>query len=245
MAMSIILEVCVSDLTGLDAAVAGGADRVELTSALELGGLTPSVGFMRLAAGAGIPVHAIMRPRSGDFVYTPRCLDIICHDIDAAREAGMAGVVIGASRPDGRLDEKALERLVVAAKGLAVVLHRAFDLAPDPLEAVEIVAGLGIDRVLTSGGALAALEGAETVAAVREAARGRFGVMAGGGVRVDSVVELIRRTGVGEVHASCSLPTASADPRVTALGWGPPLMRRTDRGTVEAMRHKLRTLALV
>ncbi|WP_075214798.1 copper homeostasis protein CutC [Mongoliimonas terrestris] len=243
--MSIILEVCVSDLSGLDAAVAGGADRVELTSALELGGLTPSIGFMRLAAGAGIPFHAIMRPRSGDFVYTPRCLDIIRHDIDAARAAGAAGVVIGASRPDGRLDEKALEQLVAAAKGLTVVLHRAFDLAPDPLEAVEIVAGLGIDRVLTSGGTLAALDGAETIALVREAARDRFAVMAGGGVRADTVIELIRRTGVTEIHASCSLPSAAADPRVTALGWGPPLMRRTDRATVEAMRHKLCAQALV
>ncbi|WP_181706181.1 copper homeostasis protein CutC [Chthonobacter rhizosphaerae] len=237
--MSIALEVCVSDVAGLDAAVAGGADRIELTSALELGGLTPSAGLMDVAAGAAVPVHAIVRPHPGGFVYDDRALDVMIRDIGAARRAGLAGVVVGASRPDGRLDETALRRLVAAADGLFVTLHRAFDLAPDPLEALELAVGLGIGRILTSGGAVAALDGADTIAAVVQAAAGRVAVMAGGGVRVETADLLVGRTGVRDVHASCSVPTTPGDPRVTALGWGPPLMRRTDRATVEAMRHKL------
>ncbi|QRK09504.1 copper homeostasis protein CutC [Archangium violaceum] len=238
----ITLEVCVDDVAGLVSAAEGGADRIELCAGLEVGGLTPSRGLMARAAALDIPVLAIIRPRAGDFVYDAATLDVMRADIDTAREAGLAGVVLGASRPDGRLDEDALAALIAHATGLEVALHRAFDLVPDPLEALETAVALGFARILTSGGSATALEGAETIAMVTRAAAGRISIMPGSGVRPDTVSELLARTGAREVHASCSVPHVPTDPRVAALGWGPPLARRTDRATVEALRHTLNGL---
>ncbi len=127
----ITLEVCVDDAAGLDAAIAGGADRIELCSALTLGGLTPSAGLMAIAAGAAVPVYAMIRPRGGDFVFSSRELDQMRAEIDAVRSAGLAGVVLGASRPDGMLDGSMLQALAEHAKGLGLSLHRAFDCVPD------------------------------------------------------------------------------------------------------------------
>ncbi|PTL85913.1 copper homeostasis protein CutC [Vitiosangium sp. GDMCC 1.1324] len=239
----ITLEVCVDDVAGLCAAAEGGADRIELCAGLEVGGLTPSRGLMARAAALGIPVLAMIRPRAGDFVYDAATLDVMRADIDTARQAGLAGVVLGASRPDGRLDEGALAALTAHAAGLEVALHRAFDLVPDPLEALETAVSLGFVRILTSGGCATALAGAETIAAVTRASRGRIVIMPGSGVRLDTVSELLAKTGAREVHASCSVSHESADPRVAALGWGSPLARRTDRATVEALRHRLNGLS--
>jgi copper homeostasis protein len=241
----ILLEVCVDDAAGLAAAAEGGADRLELCAALEVGGLTPSRGLMARAAALDIPVLAMIRPRAGDFVYDAATLDVMRADIDAVREAGLAGVVLGASRLDGRLDEDALAALTTHAAGLEVALHRAFDLVPDPMEALETAVSLGFARILTSGGRLTALEGAETIAAVTRAAAGRLSIMPGSGVRLDTVPELLARTGVHEVHASCSVPHVPADPRVVALGWASPLSRRTDRATVQALRHALNGLQVL
>ena len=138
-----ILEVCVDDADGLAAAIAGGADRIELCSALGVGGLTPTRGFMQLAARSPIPVNAIIRPRIGGFVYSDDEAAIMIADIEAACEAGLAGVVVGASRSDGTLDRAVLERLIKAAATLDVTLHRAFDLVPDFDAAVEMAIDLG------------------------------------------------------------------------------------------------------
>ncbi len=149
--MGVTLEVCVDTAEGLDQAIRGGADRVELCSALALGGLTPSPGLMRLAARRGA-VMAMVRPRAGGFVPGPDEMAQMEADIAAARAAGLAGVVFGASLPDGRLDLAAMARLVAAAQGMEVVLHRAFDLCPDPDAALEQAVALGVTRILTSGG---------------------------------------------------------------------------------------------
>src|SRR5690606_28852103 len=127
----ILLEVCVADAESLDAAITGGADRIELCSALEVGGLTPSPGLMRLAAAAPLPVYAMIRPRSGVFAFGSRETQIMLDDIATVREAGLAGVVLGASWPDGRLDADLLAKFTQASAGLGKTLHRAFDLVPD------------------------------------------------------------------------------------------------------------------
>ncbi|RVJ14613.1 copper homeostasis protein CutC, partial [Sinorhizobium medicae] len=114
----ILLEVCVDDPDGLEAAVAGGADRVELCSALCAGGLTPSPGLMSAAGMPPVPVYAMIRPRAGDFVYDAADLEVMRRDIDAARAAGLAGVVLGASRADGRLDARMLTKLAGHAAGM-------------------------------------------------------------------------------------------------------------------------------
>ncbi|WP_181700184.1 copper homeostasis protein CutC [Chthonobacter albigriseus] len=234
----VLLEVCVEDADGLEAAIAGGADRIELCSALALGGLTPSPGLMRLAASAPIPVMAMIRPRSGDFQVDAATLDIMKGDIDAAREAGLAGVVFGASLADGRLDAETLATLVAHAEGLDLTLHRAFDLVPDLREALEVAIGVGFARVLTSGGASTAPEAGAVLAKLVEHARGRIVVMPGSGVRAENAGALVRATGAVEVHASCSV-AAPVDARLLGFGFTAPSQRRTSRAAVAALRAAL------
>ena len=156
----ILLEVCVDSAEGLAAAIGGGADRIELCSSLELGGLTPSFGLMRFAARQPLPVYAMIRPRAGDFVFDANELAIMRDDIAMARESGLAGVVLGASRSDGRLDADMLAELVGHSYGMGLTLHRAFDCAgPDFGDALDLAIGLGFERILTSGGAASAVGG--------------------------------------------------------------------------------------
>jgi copper homeostasis protein len=146
-----LLEICVDTAAGLRTASASGADRIELCSALELGGLTPTSGLLALAAEMGVSARVMIRPRAGDFVFTTDDLDMMRADIAAARAHGLEGVVLGANRPDGALDLDMLGTLVEASQGLRKTLHRAFDLVPDIAEAVEQAVALGFDTILTSG----------------------------------------------------------------------------------------------
>ncbi|HHS83242.1 MAG TPA: copper homeostasis protein CutC, partial [Devosia sp.] len=145
------LEVCIEDVAGLAAAREGGADRVELCCALQIGGLTPGHGFMKEAAGAGIAAAVLIRPRPGNFVFGDREQAIMLDDIAFARDLGLEGVVIGASREDGSLDMAALKEMCTAAGPLKICLHRVFDLVPDPFAAIDQSVDLGISRILTSG----------------------------------------------------------------------------------------------
>ena len=170
----ITLEICIDSPAGLAAAISGGADRIELCSALALGGLTPSPGLMALAAKAPIPVHALIRPRAGDFTFTEAEIAAMEADIDAARAAGLKGVVLGASHPDGTLDSETLSRLIARAKNLELTLHRAFDLVPDFPRAVDAAIAMGFSRILTSGGAPRAIDGLETLKTIVAHAAGRI-----------------------------------------------------------------------
>jgi copper homeostasis protein len=208
-----MLEVCVDDIGGLGEALAGGAGRIELCSALSLGGLTPSAALISAAVRGPVPVHVLIRPRAGDFIYDAAEEPLIAADIGAAVEAGAAGVVIGASRADTRLDTSLLGRLVsIAHRGaerrgrpVALTLHRAFDLCADPIGALEAAIALGFDRVLTSGGAESALAGMETLAALVQRARGRIRILAAGGIDPGNVASILD-AGVDEIHASCRMP---------------------------------------
>lgn len=234
--MAGILEICVEDPVGIADAVAGGADRLELCSALELGGLTPSAALIDQAVATGIPIHAMIRPRSGGYVLEEGEAGLIVAEIGEALSRGVAGVVVGALRPDGRLDREAMARFRDAAADAVAVLHRAVDLAADPVAAVEEACALGYDKILSSGGAATAPEGAATLARMVTAARGRLSVMAGAGVRPDNVAALIAATGVREVHGSASRPGLEPDSKVVALGFATGARRRTDRATVAALR---------
>lgn len=228
--MTITLEICVDSADGLAAAIAGGADRIELCSALALGGLTPSPGLMALAARAPIPVYAMIRPRDGDFVVSPGDLNQMRRDIDAARAAGLAGVVFGASEPRGALDVAALRHLAHHAAGLGRTLHRAFDLVPDRSEALETAIDLGFERILTSGGAPQASEALGALAGLVADAGERISIMPGAGVRPDNAALLLSRTGAREIHASCR--TAGPPPLegATRLGFA----ATTGRGETSA-----------
>ncbi len=240
----ILLEVCVDTPAGLAAAIAGGADRIELCAALALQGLTPAPGLMAIAAQAPIPIYPMIRPRNGDFCYDAGDLDAIRRDIDAVRAYGLAGVVIGANLPDGQLDLPALELLVTHAQGLGLTLHRSFDLVPDQAIALEAAVALGFERILTSGGALTAEGGAEAIAALVEQAAGRIAILAGAGVRPGNVADLVRRTGVREVHGSFGGPAPGADPdsKLGRMGFVPPQLRDTDAAAVAQAVRILREL---
>jgi len=231
------LEVCVDTSAGLAAAVEGGADRVELCAALALGGLTPSAGFMTEAAGSGVPVMAMVRPRAGDFVWSDADLRAMEADIAAARLAGLSGVVLGASLPDGRLDALALARLARAASGLDLTLHRCFDLVPDQAAALETAVELGFQRVLTSGGAMTALAGAARIEALVAQAAGRISVMAGAGVTAETAPALMA-LGVRELHGSCAENVAVAG-RIAEMGFGPETERRTSAARVRALKQAM------
>lgn len=235
--MTVLVEICVEDVAGVRAALKGGADRIELCSALDLGGLTPSVGLMRHAVATGLPVVAMIRPRAGDFVWSPDEIAVMQVDIETARAAGVAGVVLGASRPDGRLDGDVLGLLIGRAGGLATTLHRCFDLTPDPFDALETAVELGFQRILTSGGAVSAREGAGLLAALMARAAGRIVIMPGAGIGPETVAELAHLP-LREVHASCRSVEVGAGRGVT-LGFSPAVLRKTDAARIRALRQAL------
>ena len=233
--MTIRLEVCIDDVAGLDACARGGADRAELCSALDLGGLTPSPGLIAAAARASVPARAMIRPRAGDFRFGEPEVEVMLADIAAVRAAGLAGVVLGAGTAAGELDRPVLARLVAAAGGLGKTLHRVVDLMPDPVAAVDIAVDLGFDCILTSGGALRAEDGAAVVAAMVERANGRIAIMAGSGVAPGNAAALRRATGAGWLHASCASSEPSGDD-IRRFGFGPAERRRTDPDRIRALR---------
>ncbi len=231
------LEVAVGDALGLAAAVAGGADRVELCSALELGGLTPSLGLMALAAGCGVPVYAMIRPRPGGFCYGVAELAVMRADIGAARAAGLAGVVFGVLNAGDELDMPAMAGLMAAAAGMGATLHRAFDLARDWRAAVDGAAALGVERILTSGGAQGAAEGAARLGQVMRYAGGRILVMPGAGITA-ATVGALKGLPLQEVHASCGAAVLAGE-KEAALGFASAGARRTDAGLVAGLKAVL------
>lgn len=219
-----LIEACVDSVASALAAEAGGAGRVELCDNLVEGGTTPSVGAIAVAcARLGIPVHVIIRPRGGDFLYAPVEIDTMLRDVAAVRDAGAAGVVIGALRPDGTVDETVTRRLIAEARPLSVTFHRAFDLARDAHDALDVLVGLGVDRVLTSGQAPSAPEGAPLIADLVRRADGRIGLLPGGGIRPENAAPLVQATGVTEVHVRA---VESMDSGMTWRRTGIPMGRR-------------------
>lgn len=235
-----ILEICVDDVAGMEAAIAGGADRLELCAALACGGLTPSLGLIEQAARAPVPVHAMIRPRSGSFVFSPAEVQLMISDIAAVRHVGLAGVVLGASLPDGRLDCPVLAQLLVASEGLDVTLHRAFDLVPDRLQALREADALGFRRILTSGGQKSASVGIEALKQLVSASQGRISIMPGGGVSTENL-DLFAAVGITEFHASGSQPVLAA-PNLVEFGFELAASRKTDVQTVRLLKQRISAL---
>ena len=162
--MKRILEVCVDSLASARAAIRGGADRLELCSALAIGCLTPYDALLRqIKAESDIPVRCLMRPRAGDFLYTPEELEMLRQQILRLKEAGAAGFVIGCLTPEGNLDTEAMKPLLHACAGRGITLHRCIDVSRDPVQTYLDARELGIDTVLTSGGASSAIKGMEAI----------------------------------------------------------------------------------
>lgn len=240
MSETVLLEVCVDSPEGLAAAIAGGADRIELCAALETGGLTPSPGLMALAANAPIPVYAMIRSRPGDFVYDDGDMAALLADIDAVRAAGLEGVVLGANHADGSLDRDVLAKLATHAKGLGMTLHRAFDLAgPDFDGAIDLAIELGFERILTSGGETTALKGLDALAACFTHAGDRIAIMPGSGVNLETLGAILARLPFREIHSSCSVASDVAGGKALELGFVSPRPKHTDIDTVRAMKAAL------
>ncbi len=208
--MKTILEVCAGDIESVYAAARGGAERVELCCALSEGGLTPSLGMIEEALKVeSIKVNVLIRPRSGDFVYSEEEILVMVRDIEMCRKLGVNGVVFGALTPDGNIDMEACQKMAEAAKGLHKTFHRAFDMCRDPQKATEDIIELGCDRILTSGQAVSALEGAEVIGKLQKEFPSIV-FIAAGGISPENVKEIVEATGVCEVHASAKTIVVSS-----------------------------------
>ncbi len=204
-----ILEICACDIESVYAAARGGADRVELCCALSEGGLTPSAGMIEEAMTVpGIKVNVLIRPRSGDFVYTEDEQNVMIRNIQFCRKLGVNGIVFGALTPDGEIDMEVCRRIIKEAEGMHLTFHRAFDMCRDPRKAVRDIRELGFDRILTSGQAVSAMAGTGLIRDLQNEFPDMI-FIAAGGVIPSNVTEIIAETGVREVHASAKTTVKS------------------------------------
>lgn len=196
-----LFEICAVNLQSARAAERAGAHRLELCSALDGGGLTPSAGMIHaVVQSVNLPAHILIRPREGNFCYDKYELDLMLDDVRFCREAGAAGVVIGVLTRQGDLDLHALEALRDAAGPLDVTCHRAFDYARDPFAALESLVALGFRRILSSGQATTAFEGRFLLKQLVEKAAGRITVMPGAGISPKNIRDIAADTGAQEFH---------------------------------------------
>ena len=229
-----LLEIALDDVAGARIAELAGADRVELCSGLDSGGVTPSIGMALAAASAlqrtklqrtelqhteprGTELALLIRPRAGDFVYAPDEVAVMVADVRALRQAApVASFVVGALTADGHIDVPVIEALLEAAGGADVAFHRAFDSSRDLGASLDRLVQLGLRRVLTSGGRRTAVDGIPTLRALVERAGDDTVIVAGGGVRPGNVRQIVAETGVPEVHLR------AARPRVRPVRWSNP-----------------------
>lgn len=201
--MNYIIEIATADFITTQAAVKGGADRIELCAALSDGGTTPSYGTIKKCREAfSTEIFPIIRPRGGDFLYTDEEFDIMLGDVTVSKELGCDGVVIGLLQADGNIDVKRTAKLIELAYPMEVSFHRAFDRCKDPFEAMEQLIQIGCNRILTSGQKPAAPQGVELIAQLVKAADERIIIMPGSGVRSDNIKMLAEQTGAVEFHSS-------------------------------------------
>ncbi|SHJ58401.1 copper homeostasis protein CutC [Pseudozobellia thermophila] len=211
-----LVEVCANSLQSALNAERGNADRIELCSELAVGGVTPSYGLLKaVREQVSIPVHVLIRPRSGDFTYSDVEFDIMLEDIRLCVDLGFDGIVSGALHKDFQVDRERTGRLVEAAGKLRFTFHRAFDWVVDPIEALKELEGLGVDTILSSGQRQSALEGMPLLRALHENAV-NCTIMPGGGIRVENA-ENFKNAGFAAVHLSGTsfLPTLGRAPKVS------------------------------
>ncbi len=197
----VLLEICCSSIDDAIEAEKGGADRIELCSALFLGGLTPSIGtLLEAKERLKIPIMAMVRPRGGGFCYTDAEFDTMERDAQAAMANGAEGVVFGILSPDGTVDAARTARLRQCIGSGQAVFHRAFDVTPDPFRALDQLVDLGIGRILTSGQQDTVPEGADLVRRLIEYAGDRIEILPGGGIKPYQLEDVIARTGCRQIH---------------------------------------------
>ena len=198
-----ILECCVDSVESAINAKSGGASRIELCSNLIIGGTTPDLALVReIRRHTDIRIHALIRPRFGDFFYSKYEMEIMKNQIRSLKEAGVEGVVIGVLDEEGNLNKDAMKELIAEAEGLSITLHRAFDMCRDPYQALEDAIELGIHTILTSGQKQSAWEGRDLLADLIEKANGRIDIMAGAGINASAIERLAPITKGTSYHMS-------------------------------------------
>ncbi|MCQ2350153.1 MAG: copper homeostasis protein CutC [Paludibacteraceae bacterium] len=198
------LEVCATSYHEANEAYLAGAKRIELCSALEIGGVTPSYGCIKTIREKlpNLAVNVLIRPRGGDFCYTNEEVQVMISDIEMCKSLGVNGVVIGALTKEGSIDLDTMTKLMETAKGINVTFHRAFDCCNNPFEALEQIISLGCNRILTSGQAKRAPEGIEMLKKLVEAANNRIIIMPGCGITPLNICEIEAETKATEFHSS-------------------------------------------
>lgn len=198
-----VLEICVDSVESAVAAESGGAQRIELCSALAEGGLTPSLGLIRaVRSRINIGIHVMIRPRGGDFLYSDDDFAVMREDIMLAAQNGADGVALGLLTAEGDVDVEHTRELVELARPMEVTFHRAIDMTRDIEAALEDVIRTGADHVLTSGAEPTAMQGRNRIRKLVLASDGRIGIIAAGGVRAENIQQIAQATGAPEFHAA-------------------------------------------
>jgi copper homeostasis protein len=236
MSKSFLFELCADSLEAARAAQAGGADRMELCEQLTIAGITPSIALLNaVLSEVSIPVHVLIRPRGGDFVYSGAEFSVMRRQIEQAKAAGAAGIAVGVLLPDGQVDVERTKALFELARPMKVTFHRAFDETSDLGQALEDVIDSGADCLLTSGGAANVLDGAEEIGRLQDQAGDRLEVMAGGGLKLANLAEVVRRSRVTCLHGSLARPR-NGDGLVQASGIRAGLASGLEEDLREAIR---------
>lgn len=206
----IIFEACVESLAAAISSEKHGAKRIELCADLSIGGITPDYGLIEACLeNLKIPVNVLIRPRGGGFIYSEEELEIMKRDIIFCRMSGAHGAVIGILREDGLADMKRLSEMIELARPMSVTFHRAFDVAGDPIAALDSLIELGINRLLTSGQKSDAYSGIDTIRRLVERAEEKIIIMPGGGINENNIRGIIKETGVKEIHGSARTTAGS------------------------------------
>lgn len=198
------IEACCQDLESVAHAVEAGAKRIELCQNLACGGITPTDDMIRMALelAGKVPVNVLVRPRAGDFVYSPEEVQQMIDSIRKCKELGVNGVVIGALKENGSIDKAVMAQLIMEARPLHITFHRAFDECSDPCNALEVIIRLGIERLLTSGHKANAYEGRYALKDLVKQAASRIVIMPGCGITADNLEEIAYASGASEFHGS-------------------------------------------
>ncbi|KAG9428269.1 copper homeostasis protein cutC [Apis mellifera carnica] len=197
------MEICIDSLESAKNAIEGGATRLEICSALSEGGLTPTPSFLqKIKSFSSIPIYAMLRIRSGNFVYTKEEMEVMLQDLKILKDYGADGFVFGALTPDNEIDVESCKDILSAAESLPVTFHRAFDEVNDPLKSLKILIDLKFERILTSGQKDTALEGLELIKKLVQEARNKIIVMPGSGITKENILKIKMISGAKEFHAS-------------------------------------------
>jgi copper homeostasis protein len=236
---TLLFELCAESVEAASAAQVGGADRIELCSELARGGLTPDPALLTASiAAVSIPVYVLIRPRSGDFVFSSEEFALMQHQVEQAKGAGAAGIAVGVLLANGRVDVERTRALIEQARPMKATFHRAFDETPDLCEALEDVIETGADSLLTSGGAAEVLRGADCIGSLVRMAGARLHVIAGGGLRLATLTEVVRRSGNFSLHGSLTRKNGHRTPQAAQA-----LLEADVREAVRLLQHEYRETA--